>query len=163
MFKQLLALALGGCFICLFSAPVAAQGNSYGYLLAGPGGTAPNGSGATLHVAGGGTGGFKNGAGISGELGYVFPFEAPGDGLGVFSVNGSYHFLKSGGKAVPFITGGYSGFFRGGYLNGVNFGAGVNYWFKQRTGLLVEFRDNIAAGDGDTRHFLNVRLGVSWR
>lgn len=140
-----------------------AQGNSYGYLLAGPGGTAPNGGGATLLIAGGGEGVFNNGAGLGAEAGYVFPFEAPGDGLGLFSINGSYHFLNSSGKTVPFVTGGYSGFFRNGYANGVNFGAGVNYWFKPRTGLRFEFRDNIAVFDSEAVHFLNVRVGVTFR
>ena len=163
MFKHILSFALGTGLVCLLTTAVAAQGNSYGYLLAGPGGTAPNGGGATLHIAGGGEGVFKNGAGLGAEVGYVFPFEAPGDGLGVFSINGSYHFLKSGGKTVPFITGGYSGFFRNGYVNGVNFGAGVNYWFKPRTGLRLEFRDNIAAFDSEAVHFLNVRIGVTFR
>jgi hypothetical protein len=162
MFKQILSFVSGGWLICLLTTTAIAQGNSYGYLLAAPGGTAPNGGGATLHIAGGGQGVFGNGAGISGEVGYLLPFDEPGSGLGLFSINGSYHFLNKG-KAVPFITGGYSGFFRSGYANGVNFGAGVNYWFKPRTGLLFEFRDNIGAFDGDAVHFLNVRVGVTFR
>lgn len=162
MFKQILSVVIGGWWLCLLTTSVAAQGNSYGYLLAAPGGTAPSGGGATLHIAGGGQGVFGNGVGIGGEVGYLLPFEEPRSGLGLFSINGSYHFLKQG-KTVPFITGGYSGFFRSGYANGVNFGAGVNYWFKPRTGLLVEFRDNIGAFDGDAVHFLNVRVGVTFR
>ncbi|MBI1763441.1 MAG: hypothetical protein HYR56_18605 [Acidobacteria bacterium] len=163
MFKQILSFVLSACCAGLLSTAVTAQGNSYGYLLAGPGGTAPNGGGATLQIAGGGEGVFKNGAGFGAELGYLLPFEAPGSGLGTFALNGSYHFLKAGGKTVPFVTGGYSGFFRSGYLNGVNFGVGANYWFKERTGLRVEFRDNIAVGNGDAVHFLNVRAGVTFR
>lgn len=165
MFKQIgliWSCALCAVCLCLLTTAATAQGNSYGYLLAAPGGTAPNGS-ATLHIAGGGNGVFGNGAGIGGEVGYVFPFREPGSGLGVFSLNGSYHFLKSGGKTVPFVTGGYSGFFRDGYLNGANFGGGVNYWFKKRTGLLVEFRDHIATDGDDAVHFLGVRLGMTFR
>ncbi len=138
-------------------------GHSYGYVFAAPGGTS-GGGGGTLHIGGGGEGVFKNGAGIGAELGYVSPFESVRDGLGLFSINGSYHFLKSSksGKVVPFVTGGYTGFFRSGYANGVNFGAGVNYWFKRRVGLRVEFRDNLFVQDGSA-HLLNVRVGLTFR
>jgi hypothetical protein len=145
-----------------FAVLAQAQGNSHGYLLAAPGGTAPSGGG-TLHLAGGGDGVFNNGASVGAEVGYLFPFRDASSGLGLFSVNGGYHFLKSGSKAVPFITGGYTGFFRDGYANGVNFGGGVNYWFKERVGVRIEFRDNIAAFDGDAVHFLNVRFGITFR
>lgn len=143
--------------------PANEPGHSYGYVFAAPGGTS-GGGGGTLHVGGGGEGVFKNGAGISAELAYLTPFESIGDGLGTFSVNGSYHFLKASksGKVVPFLTGGYTGFFRGGYANGVNFGAGVNYWFKRRVGLRVEFRDNVFLQEGSA-HFLNVRAGLTFR
>jgi len=135
----------------------------YGYVFAAPGG-ASSGGGGTLHIGGGGEGILKNGVGIGAELGYIYPFEAIGDGLGTFSVNGSYHFLKASksGKFAPFVTGGYTGFFRSGYANGCNFGGGVNYWFKKRVGLRFEFRDNVFAADG-AAHLLNVRIGLTFR
>jgi hypothetical protein len=138
-------------------------GNSYGYIFAAPGGNSEGGDGA-LHIGGGGEGVFKNGAGIGAELAYLTPFESFGDGIGTFSINGSYHFLNSSksGKVVPFVTGGYTGFFRGGYSNGVNFGAGVNYWFKPRIGMRLEFRDNVFLQD-NASHFLNVRFGLTFR
>lgn len=163
--------------IILLSAAVAAQtpvppakqstggpGNSYGYVFAAPGGSSSSGGGGTLHLGGGGEGVFKNGAGIGAELAYLTPFESFGDGIGTFSVNGSYHFLKASKseKLVPFVTGGYTGFFRGGYANGANFGGGVNYWFKPRIGLRVEFRDNVIVQSGSA-HLLNVRLGLTFR
>lgn len=139
-------------------------GGGYGYVFFGPGGSVPHGGEATMHTGGGGEAVFKNGAGIGAELAYLAPFKYPGDGLGTFSVNGSYHFLKTSGseKVVPFLTGGYTGFFRDGYANGVNFGAGVNYWFKPRVGLRVEFRDNIWV-QNEATHFLNVRVGLNFR
>ena len=139
------------------------NGHSYGYVFAAPGGTS-GGGGGTLHIGGGGEGVLKNGVGIGAEVGYIAPFEAFGDGLGIFSVNGSYHFLNSSKseKLVPFVTGGYTGFFRGGYANGANFGGGVNYWFKPRVGLRVEFRDNVFLQEGSS-HFLNVRVGLAFR
>jgi hypothetical protein len=142
-----------------------AQSNSHGYLLAAPGGTSSNGTGGgTLHIAGGADGVFTNGASVGAEVGYLLPFRDTSSGLGLFSVNGGYHFLKSGSKTVPFITGGYTGFFRSGYANGVNFGGGVNYWFKERMGLRVEFRDNVALFDSSYNvHFLNVRVGLAFR
>lgn len=140
------------------------NGGGYGYVFFGPGGSVPHGGEATMHVGGGGEAVFKNGAGIGAELAYLAPFKYPGDGLGTFSVNGSYHFLKTSGseKVVPFLTGGYTGFFRDGYANGVNFGAGVNYWFKPRVGLRVEFRDHIWV-ENESTHFLNVRVGLNFR
>ena len=137
------------------------NGGGYGYVFFGPGGSVPNGGEATMHVGGGGEALFKNGAGFGAELAYLTPFKYPGDGIGTFSVNGSYHFLKSSkdGKAVPFLTGGYTGFFRDGYANGVNFGVGVNYWFKPRVGLRFEFRDNIWV-EKEATHFLNARVGL---
>ena len=139
------------------------NGYSYGYIFAAPGGTS-SGGGGTLHIGGGGEGVLKNGAGIGVEVGYITPFESFGDGLGIFSVNGSYHFLKSSKseKVAPFITSGYTGFFRSGYANGVNFGGGVNYWFKPRVGLRFEFRDNVFLQEGSA-HFLNVRVGLTFR
>lgn len=158
--RQLILLT---CLLTVLSGTGAAQNTdrSHGYIFAAPGG-ASSGGGGTLHIGGGGEGVFKSGAGLGAELGYLFPFENRGSGLGVFSINGSYHFLKSG-KASPFITGGYSGFFRRGYSNGVNFGGGVNYWFKERAGLRFELRDNVALGAGAALHFLNVRVGFIFR
>ena len=162
MFKQIFFWAISTLLLGVFTTPAAAQGNSYGHLFAAAGGTAPNGTG-TLHFGGGGEGVFSNGAGVGAELGYVHAFRDFTSGVGVFAINGSYHHLKSGSKTTPFITGGYSGFFRDGYSNGINFGGGVNYWFKERTGLRVEFRDHIALGDSEAAHFLGVRVGLTFR
>jgi hypothetical protein len=86
------------------------------------------------------------------------------DGLGVFSLNGGYHFrgASRSGKTVPFLTVGYAGFFRRGYANGLNYGGGVNYWFKERVGLRLEFRDHVFIESGST-HFLNARIGLVFR
>jgi hypothetical protein len=139
-----------------------AGNNNYAYVFAAPGVTAPGGIG-TLHVGVGAEGFYKNGAGGSFELGYLSDIKEFKGGLGHFSLNGSYHFLKSGnGKTVPFITGGYTGFFRSFYANGVNFGGGVNYWFKEKVGLRVEFRDNVLIENG-TAHFLDFRVGFAFR
>ncbi len=139
------------------------EGSGWGYVFAGPGGTSGGGTG-TLQIGGGGEGLLKGGVGVGAELAYLTPIRSVGDGIGMFSVNGSYHFLKASdsGKLVPFVTGGYTGFFRSGYANGVNFGGGVNYWFKPRVGLRVEFRDSFFAQD-TSNHFMNVRVGITFR
>lgn len=168
-FALLLVVALPLAGAAQSVAPKAKQttngdGYGYGYIFAAPGGVSSGGDG-TLHIGGGGEGVFNNGIGIGAELGYLHLFESFDDGLGTFSLNGSYHFLKASKseKVAPFITAGYTGFLGGGgYLNGVNFGGGVNYWFKRRVGLRFEFRDNIPA-DNSAPHILNVRVGLTFR
>jgi hypothetical protein len=165
-FTKVLLLLIGlSCGVAaqtvLPPAQAAKEHNGHGYFFVAPGGTSEGGS-ATLHIGGGGEGVFKNGLGVGAELGYLTAPEDFRSGFGIFSVNGAYHF-RTGGKVVPFVTGGYSGFFaNGGYGNGVNFGGGVNYWFKERVGLRFEFRDHVPA-HSDLAHFLNVRFGVTFR
>jgi len=134
----------------------------YGYLFVAPG--VASGGSATLHIGGGGEVIFNNGFGMGAEVGYLGPIEAMGQGFGVFSVNGSYYFLKANQseKVAPFVTGGYTGIFRSGYASGINFGGGVNYWFKKRVGLRFEIRDNLVALDG-AAHLLNARIGLTVR
>jgi hypothetical protein len=136
---------------------------SYGYVFTGPGGVSGNG-GATLHIGGGGEGLFNNGLGIGAEIGVLMPAVSLGGGLGVFSFNGAYHFgqARKSGTAEPFVTGGYTAFFRDGYANGVNFGAGANYWVKPAVGLRLEFRDSVWM-QNTREHFFNVRVGVTFR
>jgi hypothetical protein len=103
------------------------------------------------------------GLGVGGELGYVTPWHAFSNGLGVLSADGSYHFNRSE-KVVPFVSSGYTLLFRSGSINGVNFGGGVNYWFRERVGLRLEFRDQVGlSGGGSTTHFYGFRVGMSFR
>jgi hypothetical protein len=134
--------------------------HGHGYAFFAPGGIGDS-STATGHVGVGGEGIFGNGLGIGAEIGYVKPINSRGDGIGLFSLNGAYHF-KNASKVVPFVTGGYSGFFREGYANGFNFGGGVNYWLKERVGLRFEFRDQVP-GNTDLGHFYEFRFGVTFR
>ena len=142
----------------------------YGYVFFGPGGYNSGGGEATMQVGGGGEAVFKNGAGIGAELAYLTRFKDTGDGIGMFSINGSYHFLKASKdrKVVPFLTGGYTGFMKGDYVNGINVGGGVNYWFKPRVGLRFEFRNSVWLEDSvwafaDGMNFWNVRIGLTFR
>lgn len=151
--------------ISTFAAAQTPDGHrAQGYVFGGAGGIAPDGVGSTLQFGVGGEGLIYKGLGAGGELSYLTPSSKLGDGFGILSANGSYHFINASGRGrvVPFVTGGYSFFFRSGYANGFNAGGGINYWFRDRMGLRVEFRDQVIP-DGRAMHLLGIRLGLSFR
>lgn len=135
-----------------------------GVVFGAPGVAANGGSSATIHVGAGAEGLVYKGLGIGGEIGYLAPTSSLGDGFGVLSVNGSYHFRNAtaSGKVVPFVTGGWSLAFRSGSANGVNFGGGIDYWFKDRLGLRFEVRDHVF-NDFSSTHLVGFRVGLSFR
>jgi hypothetical protein len=104
----------------------------------------------------------RTGLGGGVELGYATPWQRFTSGLGIASLNGSYHFGR-GSRLDPFITGGYSLLFRSGHLNTFNVGGGVNYWFQDRLGLKIDFRDHVDAGNNAAVHLWAVRFGVTFR
>jgi hypothetical protein len=65
-------------------------------------------------------------------------------------------------RVEPFVTGGYTLFFRWGAANGFNFGGGVNYWLKDHIGLRFEVRDTVWTSGG-LIHYLGFRIGVTFR
>jgi hypothetical protein len=156
VFVMTLAPAIG-------MAQTAKEHRGQGYVFVAPGAVSSEGTTATLHFGVGGEGLVHKGLGIGAEIGYVGPTRGLGEGIGIFSANGSYHFrnASASGKLVPFVTGGYSLAFREGAASGVNFGGGVNYWFRERIGLRLEFRDQVFA-DGAT-HFYGFRIGLAFR
>jgi hypothetical protein len=135
-----------------------------GYVFVAPGAISSSGTTATLHFGVGGEGLVHKGLGIGGEIGYLGPARGLQEGVGLFSANGSYHFknASASGKLVPFVTGGYSLIFREGKANGVNFGGGVNYWFREAVGLRLEFRDQVFTL-GETTHYYGFRIGLAFR
>src|SRR3954467_860011 len=67
-----------------------------GYVFFAPGvATAPFTSNGIFQVGAGGERFLHNGFAVGGEGGYLAPFEAVGEGLGVASVDGSYHLNRS--------------------------------------------------------------------
>jgi hypothetical protein len=130
-----------------------------GYVFLGPGVRSPRGSGVA-HFGGGGEALFR-GFGVGGELGYLAPWQNFSNGIGVASANGSYHVAS--GKVSPFLTGGYSLFFRSATLNGFNFGGGVNYWFRENMALRFEVRDNVMSPSRNATHFVGFRVGLTFR
>lgn len=146
MKKSLIAI----CILILLPALALSQDLDHktagrGYAFVSPGVALGEGSSMSfLHFGGGGEVNLYKGIGIGAEIGYLAPFQYISDGVGVFSVNGLYNFEKPGSKIAPFVTGGYSLIFRSGYLNAMNFGGGVDYWFAKKVGLRFEFRDHVS-------------------
>ena len=115
-----------------------------------PAGNSGGNSTASFQVGAGGEGLVYKGLGLGAQIGYLAPFRAGGDGFGIFSADGSYHFQHSKLKLVPFVIGGYSVAFRSGTSSsGGNFGGGVQYWMKDHLGLRFEFRDHVFSSEED--------------
>jgi hypothetical protein len=154
-------ILVAGCFLILCSVTAWAQGTEHrgqGYGFFAPGVS----SGRSTGFAHAGVGGevLIKRVGIGGEAGYLAPWRYLSEGIGVASVNGSFN-LKPG-RISPFVTGGYTLFFRSGTASGYNFGGGVHYWLRDRVGLRFEVRDN-AVPDYYDQHFVGFRIGVVFR
>jgi hypothetical protein len=136
-----------------------------GYTFVAPGAIAGHDDTvATMHYGVGGERFITKGFGVGAEIGYFTQLREHSSGFGILSGDATYRFRNSGGdaKVVPFVSAGYSLFFRDGTANGYNFGGGVHYWFNEKLGLRVEFRDHLVARDAAT-HFLGVRVGLAFR
>ena len=165
--QTLFVLMLVALMTTMVSAQSGNDSRGQGYVFAAPGSVSGLGSSeGTLHIGGGGKGFLTKGFALGGEVGYLTPFTSFADGLGIASVNTSYHFGRgdSDRKAIPYITGGYSLAFRDGTINMINFGGGVNYWVKDGLGIKFEFRDhtNIESPIAEV-HFWQVRIGLVFR
>ncbi len=86
--------------------------------------------------------------------------------LGVFSPNfvARFRVRNVENKVEPFVTGGYTVFFRSGSASGYNFGGGFHYWFSRHVGLRFEARDSVwvTLGAPDL-HFVGFRIGMAFR
>ena len=132
-----------------------------GYVFAAPGVYIGNAdSVATLHLGGGAEARVYRGLGIGAEIGGIAALQGSGGGLGLFSVNGSYHFEQKG-KVSPFLTWGYSIVSGSGTRNLINFGGGVNYWLREGKGIRLEVRDHYYM-DGSGRQLLGFRIGFTF-
>lgn len=138
------------------------------YIFIGPGAVSSQGHSMTTYELGGGLERLFNsslGAGV--EAGALFRGDAAQNStVGVFSLNGYYHFV-SDGTVDPFITGGYSVLFRDSTKNAFNFGGGCIYWFDSDHGLLIEGIDNRGRNFGSLpapeAHYGQIRIGISFR
>jgi hypothetical protein len=118
------------------------------------------------HVGGGGEVRLFKGLGVGSELGAM---GRPGDGVGLFSIDPSYHFRPSSNKSklVPFVDAGYTRTFGNRYFtysqNLFNFGGGIYYWPFKRVGLRADFRDYVDHGRLVTTHYPAFRISLALR
>jgi len=150
-------------FLMLMVSSVFAQDEHYGqgFVFFSPT-VISHGEGSVAHFGGGGEALFKQ-VGVGGEIGYLTPWRYFSDGVGLFSANGSFH-VPNISKVHPFVTAGYSLVFREGSANGFNFGGGVDYAMRERTGLRLEVRDNVFSNFGSENvHMIGFRVGFTFR
>jgi hypothetical protein len=148
-------------FIFLMSAFVFGQGTGQGYLFVAPGSSWRT---TTVHFGGGGEADLYKGLGLGIDLGYMAPTKYYGSGIGIFSPNGRFAFrISDDSKLVPYVTAGYSLLFRTHTANAYNYGGGIDYWFAEKYGLKVEFRDHVLTNCIRNCHAYQVRMGVSFR
>ncbi len=125
------------------------------------------------HERGGATAGFGGevlvyrGLGVGAEVEYAGPDWSFGrNGMGVGSVDASYHFLGKG-RVEPFAVGGYSLYFgdRTATQSGFNVGGGVNLWFAKHAALRLEVRGqgNIDYFRSSFAHYIAFRVGMTFR
>jgi len=148
----------------LLAASTEAQ-TSHGYAFLAPGGATANGYTAmTLNFGFGGEARILPHLGAGAELAALgFRQGFSNNVMGVFSPNGYLHFFGArGAKIDPYVTGGYSLFFRSGHENLANFGGGVNIWPSKRVGFQIEARDHVTT-QYETIHFWGIRVGVNFR
>lgn len=139
-----------------------------GYLFFAPGLAIDNSrlsSGASAHIGGGGEGFVYKGLGVGAETGAVGPLsDFSNHYFGMGSVNLSYHFLPSATepKLEPFVSLGYTLFFRAGVTHGGHAGFGLNRWLNKNVALRFEVRDNVEFA-GNKGHLIGFRIGVTLR
>jgi hypothetical protein len=157
-----LILAAVALLPCLSTAALAQRSLFYWYLA--PGGVTSSGSTQfTAQMGGGGELAIAKGVSVGIEAGAVGLWHHFTDSvLGEASVNGYYHFRHSRqARWDPFVTGGYSLFFRRGASNLGNFGGGLNYWFADHLAFRAEFRDQVSGGPAAV-HYWGARFGLSF-
>ena len=151
--------------LALFCCGAARAQDTRSYLFFAPGGKSSNEG--TVRAYSGGAGVAVMLAphfGVGAELGTIAPTQGKVSDtiLGEFSANAYGHFLRHS-AFDPYVTGGYSLLFRDFTANGVNFGAGFNYWFHERVGLLLEGRDTRAQFQSVSTHLWGIRIGLTFR
>ncbi len=140
--------------------------HGHGYVYVAPGGLTAGGS--TLAAIGLGAGGeamLYKGLAAGADVGWQGPTQSFRNGFGLASFNGAYHFVSSQHerRLVPFVTAGYTrSFGNQSGANLANYGAGVQYWFKENWAFRVEGRDHINT-TGPVAHAWQIRLAIVFR
>lgn len=157
-------MILAALFLIVIQGIALAQGpkerKAWGYVFGGAGGSSGDFSTGFFQFGASGDGLVYKGFGLGAEIGYLAPFRAGGNGVGLFSADASYHFSRTS-KLVPFVIGGCSAAFRSGTSHGGNFGGGLHYWMKDHVGLRFEVRDHVFSSDSP--HLFQFRVGLSFR
>jgi len=157
------AALIAGVAATLSFGQVQTVSKSQGYVYQGfSGNFIDSGTAAVGHTGAGGEGVFWKGISAGGDISAVYPFRCGACVIGVANVNGGYHFNagRADRKIEPFVTAGYSLYFRGETANGWNYGGGIVYWFKPRLGLRLEVRDHRIERYSA---FTQFRIGLSFR
>jgi hypothetical protein len=94
------------------------------------------------HFGAGGGVVYESGFGFNAEGGYMVAFGNYTEGVLLADINANYHFLNSTSskRLTPFLTGGYTWYCPDGHR--FNFGGGIDYWLKPKTGIRFEIRDH---------------------
>jgi len=149
--------------------PGIAQGTSSGFVP--PPIYVPPGESGSQPVYGGG-GGIElrlgQWLGVAGEVSGIVTSRQSSDSLGNFSVGPYLHYLhrrKLDSNFDPYVTGGYSVIFRDFTANGFHAGAGLNYWFRERMGLVVGFtwEHEFATAQNLRTDFYMGHIGLTFR
>lgn len=153
------------------SAAILAAQESHAYVAAAPGGISVGGTTAkALYGAAGAEAVVGSGVGLGAEAGAIRQASAQFHGVLTYvSTNLYYHLVRSGDRTDPFVTAGYTSLFRGahheagqdpGQANLLNFGGGVNYWFRPNLGTKIEFRDHLRPKRGVNPNYWSFRIGI---
>ena len=141
------------------------RGQGYVFFAAGVGNIGPGT--ANMQFGGGGEGFIYRGLGMGVEISPVMPWSTPSNlgvadfVIGLGSANVSYHILPATNEHAvePFLTAGYSLFFRAGAFHGYNAGGGINVWLNKKKAIRFEAREHRSRN----YHTLGFRLGVTFR
>ncbi len=140
--------------------------HGHGYAYVAPGGfTAGGSTNAALGLGVGGEAMLYKGLAAGADIGWQGPTQSFRNGIGLASFNGAYHFVSSQNerRLVPFVTAGYTrSFANQSGANLANYGAGIQYWFKENWAFRFEARDHINTS-GPAAHVWQVRLAVVFR
>ncbi|HYO84222.1 MAG TPA: hypothetical protein VES20_22650 [Bryobacteraceae bacterium] len=156
-------------FLLLTMTVVSAAAQShYGYGFAGVSGIPgrvlyTNWQGTMAHAGLGGQARIGRGWTAGAEVGVISAVDNEyGRTTGLLSAGPEFH-LPTGGRFDPFLTGGGSKLGVGGDGWMWFYGGGLNYWFRQRLGIRVEFRDHVWPTEGSSVRFTGVRAGLTFR
>jgi hypothetical protein len=156
------------CFLGLLSGSGWAQERhkprAGGHFFFAPGQRHDTGS-STLQIGGGGEGYVYKGLGFGGDVGALNVQSTTGvrQWTSMVSLNALYHFNSADkSRFSPFIIGGVTVIPAFDVPGGVNIGGGLQYWFRDRIGLRIEFRDHILTGMRN-HHYPQARIAIAFR